>query len=137
MYGIEGAPAQTRDFIIRNNIFFEARGHSFWAPAWSREGTDSLKMDHNCWHQPEAFMIFLQAEVFTMNQFSRYQAERNTEPNSILAEPGFVDTARRDFRLRAGSPCIGAGAVTDRTVDFDGTSVPQGIAPDIGAYEYN
>ena len=136
MYGIQGAPAKSHDIVIRNNIFFEARGHSFWAPSWPREGTDALKMDHNCWYQPDAFMIFLQAEVFTMNQFAQYQAERKTEPNSIATNPYFVDPARRDFRLKADSPCIDAGTATDRKADFAGTPVPQGAAPDIGAYEY-
>ena len=138
MYGIQGSPAQSKDIIIRNNIFFEARGHAFWAPAWPKEGTDAaLRMDHNCWYQPEGFMVFLQAEVFTMSQFSRYQTERDTEPNSIAADPRFVDRARGDFRLRADSPCIDAGVVTDRKADFDGTPVPQGSAPDIGACEYH
>jgi len=48
----------------------------------------------------------------------------------------FVDPDHGDYRLKAGSPAIDAG--TDVGVDHDiaGKPVPQGKAPDIGAYEY-
>ena len=49
----------------------------------------------------------------------------------------FVDPEHDDYRLRPGSPAIDAG--TDAGVDHDihGTPVPQGKAPDIGAYEFS
>ena len=36
------------------------------------------------------------------------------------ADPGFVDAERRDFRLKPGSPCAGAGTVALDYVDGDG-----------------
>jgi hypothetical protein len=42
-----------------------------------------------------------------------------------------------DYHLQASSPAIDAGrAISGLTSDYVGTPVPQGIAPDIGAYEY-
>lgn len=48
----------------------------------------------------------------------------------------FVDPARRDYRTRPGSPAIDAGTDVGLKEDFAGTRVPQGQAPDIGAYEH-
>jgi parallel beta-helix repeat protein len=60
---------------------------------------------------------------------------------------GFAAAARKDFRLKAGSPAVDRGvrlpALKDdrgRTFpmdsDFDGAARPRGSAPDAGAYEY-
>jgi len=48
----------------------------------------------------------------------------------------FVDPAKHDYRLRAGSPAIDAGADVGLAEDAAGAKVPQGRAPDIGAFEY-
>ncbi|TAL59507.1 MAG: LamG domain-containing protein, partial [Bacteroidetes bacterium] len=52
--------------------------------------------------------------------------------------PNFVSPSTHDFHLQAGSPAIDAGLSTAPTVttDFDGVTRPQGLAYDIGAYEY-
>jgi len=48
----------------------------------------------------------------------------------------FVDPAHGDYHLKAGSPAIDAGTNVGLATDIAGTAVPQGAAPDIGAYEY-
>ncbi len=50
--------------------------------------------------------------------------------------PLFVNLGGGDYHLQAGSPAIDAGLNLGYSLDFDGTGVPQGAAPDIGAYEY-
>ena len=48
----------------------------------------------------------------------------------------FVDPDHYDYRLKAGSPAIDAGLDVGCVKDLAGTKVPQGKAPDIGAYEF-
>jgi hypothetical protein len=56
--------------------------------------------------------------------------------HEILADPQFVNLAGQDFHLRSSSPAIDAGVNLGYTLDFDKQSVPIGLAPEMGAYEY-
>ena len=44
--------------------------------------------------------------------------------------------AAGNFHLRFDSPAIDAGADLGYQRDWDGASVPAGLAPDLGAYEF-
>lgn len=57
-------------------------------------------------------------------------------PGEKIGNPEFLDYAKQDFHLKPGSPAIDAGWDIGPSEDFDGTPVPQGKAPDIGAYEF-
>jgi hypothetical protein len=48
----------------------------------------------------------------------------------------FVNAASRDYHPLPGSPVIDQGVELGYTADLDGTSVPQGAMPDIGAFEW-
>jgi len=129
------SPAAARDIRIRNNIFFEARKNAFYAPTWPKAAIDALHIDNNCWYQAQGDMIRLAGGSYTMARFPAYQGETGKEANSIARDPQLVDVAKRDFRLRAGSPCIDAAGDVGADRDFAGNPVPQAAAPDIGAYE--
>ncbi len=64
----------------------------------------------------------------------------NTEAfgtDSVTGNPLFVNAAKNDFHLHAGSPMINKGtSVGAPSVDFDGVKRPKGAATDIGAYEF-
>ena len=57
--------------------------------------------------------------------------------NLAVSHASFVDAAAGDYRLADRSPAIDAGASL-ATVTFDriGMPRPQGMAPDVGAYEW-
>jgi hypothetical protein len=48
----------------------------------------------------------------------------------------FADPEHRDFRLKKGSPAIGAGVATEIQQDAAGTAFPKDKPPDVGAYVY-
>jgi parallel beta-helix repeat protein len=57
--------------------------------------------------------------------------------HNLFVDPQFVNSSAHDFRLRAGSPAIDKGvSLSPVATDFDGLARPQGVAFDIGAYEY-
>jgi hypothetical protein len=130
------SPAAIRDFYVRNNIFYEAKGNAFYAPGWSKAQIDALIMNNNCWYQAQGTMISFKDARYTMAQFPAYQSAWNKEARSIVARPGWVDLSKGDLHLTGQSPCIDAGADVGIKSDYEGNSIPHGRAPDIGAYEF-
>ena len=60
--------------------------------------------------------------------------EANTNGNIQVADPGWINTALDNYRLRSDSPLINQGG-TDTTSDLDGEARPYGVASDIGVDE--
>ncbi|MGD9611500.1 MAG: right-handed parallel beta-helix repeat-containing protein [Kiritimatiellia bacterium] len=60
--------------------------------------------------------------------------EANTNGNVQVADPGWINTALNNYRLRSDSPLINQGGA-DNTVDLDGEVRPFGAASDIGVDE--
>ena len=58
--------------------------------------------------------------------------------NNITNDPQFVDAELGDYHLKQTSPCVDAGgwSATNAVVDLDGRPRVSGVAPDMGAYEY-
>ena len=81
--------------------------------------------------------------VFTNNVFFGNHVDRPGDPKAITVDPMLVDPGSGGaglgslvgYKLRAGSPCIGAGMpIPDNGGrDFWGDPVPAAGAPDIGA----
>ncbi len=44
--------------------------------------------------------------------------------------------SQSDYHVQSGSPAIDAGIDLGHMVDYDNNPVPRGVAPDIGAYEF-
>ncbi len=72
--------------------------------------------------------------------YARWKSEMGVDQHSLVANPLFADAnpiQAADFRPRVGSPMIDAGTDAGLSDDFVGTKVPQGKAPDIGAFEFS
>ena len=67
---------------------------------------------------------------------TNYAADAGPGEGDISADPLFVNIGEADFHLRAGSPCIDAGADVGVLTDADGHERPFGAAPDIGTDEW-
>jgi len=71
----------------------------------------------------------------TIQQFNSQSQDGDVISGNSQQNPEFVNLGN-DFRLKEGSPAIDAGIDVGLSEDFEGNSVPEGSAPDIGAYEY-
>lgn len=132
------------DLEIYNNVFYgQDAGH--YMLRLDRAG--NLKIKNNI------FMAVNSGEVYWEDQgmnlsaitasnnfwFGSSQAVPTWDTNPIPSDPNFVDPTNpaRNFHLLPDSPAIDAGTAVSVSRDFDGILRPQGIAFDMGAYEYN
>jgi len=72
----------------------------------------------------------------TTHTWFQTQGNWTLSPTSKKTDPKFVNPAANDFHLQSTSPAINAGTNVGYTSDLDGVAVPQGNAPDMGAYEF-
>jgi hypothetical protein len=79
--------------------------------------------------------VIQERDTSTNLNLAQLQAE-GAALNCFTTDPGFVNAAGHDFHLQSTSPCINKGTNVGLTRDYEGNTVPQGTAPDIGTYEY-
>jgi len=131
---------------LRNNISLNPRNTHIEYRSTGSENDYSIDSDYNLLYPISGQQFFFYEYAlgggpdWGYKNFTEWQAISKTgsvfDPHSIVADPLFVDPDNGNFRLRAGSPAIDAGVDVGLTQDFQGIPVPQGNAPDIGAYEY-
>jgi len=155
--GSMGTPGNTRDFVVRNNIFRGARNNG-------NEGGVALKVKlavdvsvyHNTFDDNEIYLMSLEAQgVFKNNVIvggrprvsddSAWDADHNAwakvERDVPLCLRGghelWIDDPGLGLDLRPlpGSPLINAGQSVGVPDDFNGDPRSDG-SPDLGAFEY-
>ena len=114
--------------VIRNNIVKPASG-----AVLAHVNLQGSTINNNFyWHGPlNAFVWGAQYLVY-----GAYRTASGMDASSITGNPLFVDAATRDYRLQETSPARDVGATLGLSADYLGTAVPQGLLPDMGAYEY-
>ncbi|KAB2833596.1 MAG: hypothetical protein F9K48_08050, partial [Candidatus Brocadia sp.] len=104
--------------ILKNNLVYESAGNDVFI------GSGATLTGNNNWFK----------------DFDKVGAGTYTDMGSTTwsgANPAFVNSEIGDFHLLTPSPLIDAGATVPGVIsDFPGVTRPQGLAPDIGAYEY-
>jgi hypothetical protein len=115
---------QKGPFTVRNNIFVVGNGLQVWvdAPYNANNGYASAVKENN---------IYYSADGSTSDPHGL-----TLGPGEMIINPGFVNLFGKDYHLTSGSPAVDAGQNLGYTSDTEGQTVPNGSAPDIGAYEY-
>ena len=110
----------------------------------------SAHLAHNVFYQVDGPLV-TGGEITVVNNVAELaegvdgafgKVRKLTEHHNLIMKPGefareslFADPEKLDFRPRPGSRCVNAGCETGITCDRNGVVIPQGTAPDIGAFE--
>lgn len=94
-------PVETTGFVVRNNLFVRSTDSIV---RWTNDWLSSLSMDHNAWFQPEGVLVLFLSTKWTSSEWNAYRERTRLDASSLVADPGFVDPSRRDYRLKSGSP---------------------------------
>lgn len=91
----------TRHWMIWNNIFYSEKVSNPMYAVFIEDITENLYNDYNC--------------LFGITTDAEYRGGTN----DIAVNPGFVDAANYDFRLKPDSPCLNTG---QRVISKDATT---------------
>jgi len=138
--GIDVRSDNNSNIVIKNNIGMDcSAGASGSGCLTVADSTDVTACDNNCWHQSAGgthVYARIDGSSYHFDDFAAYKAATGWDTNGLWEDPLVVDPANGNFSLQSSSPCIDAGIGVGLTQDYAGITVPQGSAPDIGAYEY-
>ncbi len=142
-----GVIAQTRNISIDNNTFYDNGEAIRWKAGATDNYSGSNAIKNNLFWQKDAWNWAIrdyttggQGISGTSIDYNVFQQGAATDTSGthalIVADPRFAGASTNDFHLLSGSACIDAGTSVGLVQDYDGNAIPQGAAPDIGAYEY-
>jgi hypothetical protein len=109
---------------VQNNVVHTSSTH--YGSVIDSECVAGLTWDYNCYYPLTDGHFFY--DGVDNASFARWLTASGQDAHSINADPRFIDPAKGDFRLAAGSPCVGVGAVLGNV----GQST--GVAPNMGLY---
>lgn len=126
--------------VIQNNVFYNNSSSQIFI---QRAGAGLVTLQNNILFPGvgQTYVEFepgVTSDAFNAQRNLYYNAGPRPEwdTNSLEDNPLFIDSASRNFHLQGLSPAINAGMNTGRGQDYDGISRPQGLAYDIGVFEF-
>ncbi len=108
-----GGSGEMAGYVFRNNV----------VDGMYREGPIAAEHSHNVYTRP----VVSGKQEWKLGAGEALQAE---------LKKLFVDPDNGDWRPRPGGPLISAGTSVGLKEDIAGTKLPQGQAPDVGAYQH-
>lgn len=139
--------AQTCNISIDNNTFYNNEFGIRWKSGATDNYSGANYIRNNLiwpqrigWTAIKDYTAGRQGIARTVVAHNAFQKGAPTDATGIsarmLTDPQMVSPSSLNFHLRAGSICIDNGMDVGLARDYDGTLIPQGHAPDIGADEY-
>ena len=124
------------DVDLKNNLIYNSSNEGILFDDDVYDNTTYTE-DHNLVYGFGTYLIGRIANYATITNVTS-----SVDSTDIMSDPLFVNESGNmntpaDFHLQPTSPAINTGIDVGLTEDLDGVSVPQGSAPDIGAYEYS
>ena len=129
--------------IVHNTSVLTGRGSVALTCSHEVTGDELQVVGNILWGEEDAATCsdgFVEGDNIYWASDGRPSVTYDLAPTSRLVDPRLVDPRQGDLRLRSDSPAIDAIRPGDLgqigMYDVDGVPVPQGYAPDIGAFEY-
>ncbi|KPK95553.1 hypothetical protein AMJ80_04895, partial [bacterium SM23_31] len=127
--------------IMKNNIFVNNVKFALYI-----QDTSHVVSDYNLFYSENDSIAYIGVTGgnpdpgYSLLKFSAYRDTTGWDSHGLNDNPNFknasVDPGSADFSLQSGSPAIDKGDSLGFDRDFEGSVVPSGSAPDMGAYEY-
>jgi Right handed beta helix region len=132
------------EILVHHNIFYHLKG-----PLYASKGAmvfNNVFYDIPIAVQGEDIESVNNVFLLTSSENEVYKVENLVEnnnlhvnsepgPNSLKGDPAFYNPEKGDFHTEQNSICIDNGVYVGIDYDIEGNEVPNGSAPDIGAYE--
>jgi hypothetical protein len=93
--------AQSSGIEMKYNIFCQSTD---WGSRFSAGWKPLPDIDYNLWYEPDGYLCYFFKEKLPADDIEGYREKTGFDKHSIFADPGFVDAANGDFRLRPDSP---------------------------------
>lgn len=134
------------NFRLENNTIVETVKQS-WMQSWELiwfdgdPNVNTFLMRNNIFYLGRNFNAVTHKSTFTHNNNLFYLGSGSTlgfslGTGEILGDPKFTNLQNKDYSILSGSPAINAGLILGYNSDYKDAPVPQGGAPDAGAFEY-